>query len=129
MTRRIYIAMIAMLALLINSVCLCAAVVPSCAAASCAAHAHQRACPEHQHHQDSPGGHECCHMAACGGPTAIRNATDFHAGNHLAAPLLTIVRAPILDAADMAARLLTTRQAHSPPPAVPVFLAIRSLLL
>src|ERR1700687_1795745 len=99
MLLRIHIAIAAMLALLINGACLCAAVVPSCAAASCAAHAHQGACPEHQHHQDSPGGHACCHMAACGGPAEIRNATDSHMGNHLAAPPSTIVRVPILDRA------------------------------
>jgi hypothetical protein len=124
MKGRIQISIIAILALLMNSVCLCAAAGPKCAAASCTAHEHSDTCPAHQRHQNSPGGHECCQTVACSKPTEIRADT-----NHLPGPPLIIVRAPILDLPNLAGRLLPLREAHSPPSVVPVFLAIRTLLL
>jgi hypothetical protein len=129
MKRRIQIAIIAILALLINSVCVCAAVGPNCRVASCAAHEHHDTCPAHQRHQNSRSGHDCCQTSACSNPTEIRADTASHTSNHLPGPPITIVRAPILDLANLAARLLPLREAHSPPSAVPVFLTIRTLLL
>jgi hypothetical protein len=129
MTRRIQISIVAALALIINSVCLCVAAMPSCTASSCAAHERHGACPPHSQHRDSHGGHQCCQSAACGGPTEIGASTDSLGGNHVPAPLPAIIRAPIFDLGDAPLRLIAPREAHSPPSAVPVFLAFRSLLL
>jgi hypothetical protein len=129
MTRRVQTSLVAVFALMLNGVCLCAAAIPSCTAASCAAHERQGTCLAHQRHQDPRGSHECCQTPACSSPTEIGAGTDSHAGNRLQAPLFNIVRVPIFDLGDPALRLLATREAHSPPSAVPVFLAIRSLLL
>jgi hypothetical protein len=115
--------------LLINSVCLCATAVPSCTASSCAAHESHGGCPAHSQHRDSRGGHQCCQSAACDGPTEIGADTGSLAGNHVPAPLSAVVGATIFDLGDAQQRLIATREAHSPPSAVPVFLAIRSLLL
>ena len=128
MTRRIQISIVAILALIINSVCFCAAAEPSCPAASCAIHEHHGTCPAHQRHQDSHGGHGCCQTAACSSPTKIASDTDSLAENHLPAPGFAIVREPIFDPGDVALRL-ANREAHSPPSAVPVFLALHTLLL
>jgi hypothetical protein len=65
----------------------------------------------------------------CGSPTEIGANTDLLAGNHLPAPLCAIVRGPIFDLGDPPLRLIAPMEAHSPPLAVPVFLALRSLLL
>ena len=129
MTRRIQISIVAVFALMINSVCFCVVAVPSCTEASCAAHERHDSCPAHQGHQDSGGRNECCQTTACSSPTEIGANTDSLQGNHLPATLFAIVRAPIFDLRDPLLRLVATREAHSPPSAVPVFLAIRSLLL
>jgi hypothetical protein len=129
MRRQFNIAIVAVLALLVNSVCLCAGAVPNCSAASCAAHERDGTCPSHRGHQESPGNHECCQTAACRNPTEIRANTDSLAGNLVPAPLSAIVRTPIFDVGAAQLKLIATREAHSPPSAVPVFLAIHSLLL
>ena len=129
MRRRINITIVAVLALLVNSVCLCAGAAPICSAASCAAHERDGTCPSHRGHHESPGSHECCQTAACSNPTEIGTNTDSLAGNHLPAPPFSIVRVPIFDLGAAQLRLVATTEAHSPPPAVPVFLAIHALLL
>lgn len=126
---RIHIAVVMVLALLINSVCLCAGGGPKCAATSCSAHEHHSTCPAHERHNRSRGNHECCQNAACSNPSEIGADRDSVAANHFPATAPVVVRAPILDLAEAATILLPTTEAHSPPVAVPVFLAIRSLLL
>src|SRR5712691_9998977 len=127
MKRRIQISIIAILALLVNGLCTCAATAaPGCSAPSCAAHENRGTCPAHQRHQGS--GHGCCQTAPCSSSTAISTDTNSHAANHLAPPALAI-GPPLRDLGEVAARLSPITAAHSPPFAVPVFLAIRTLLL
>lgn len=129
MRQHIYILVIAALALMINSVCLCAAATPGCTPALCAALEYNGTCPAHQRHQDSRGGHQCCQTAACSSPGEIRADTDSHAANYLRVSSSLAIRAPILDLATVAAGLVPLTEAHLPPLTVPVFLAIRTLVL
>jgi len=126
---RIQIAIVAILALLINSVCLCAAATPNCSTASCAAHERQGTCPMHSHHQNSRGGHECCQEAACTSSAEVRSDSDSVGTNHPALQAIATIGAPMFDLIEGAARLVVTTSPHAPPGAVPLFLAIRSLLL
>ena len=126
MTRSIWISIVAALALMINGVCLCSPAVPGCTAASCPAHEHHGTCPAHGDDQDSCAGHVCCEAAAYGSSTKIASDPDSLGENRLPPPVFA--RAPILDLSNAAVMLVAMREAHSPP-VVPVFLAIRSLLL
>jgi hypothetical protein len=129
MRQHIYIILAAALALLINSVCLCAAATPGCTAASCAAHEHSGTCPAHRSHGESRGSHKCCQTAACSSQTEISADTDSAAASHLPLTSSVVIRVPIFHLAENATRLSRIVAAHSPPVAVPVFLAIRTLLL
>lgn len=129
MKRRVHIAIVAVLALMINSVCLCAAAVPECTAAARGVREHHGTCPAHQQPQNSRAGHDCCQTAACNSATVVGAETDAHAINHLSAPPPTIFRTPVFDLAVVASRFHPTWEVHSRPPGVPIFLAIRTLLL
>ena len=128
MRQHIYILVIAALALMINSVCLCAAATPGCTPL-CAALEYNGTCPAHQRHQNSRGGQQCCQTAACSSPGEIRADTDSHAANYFRVSSSLAIRAPILDLATVAAGLVPLTEAHLPPLTVPVFLAIRTLVL
>src|SRR6266849_8877398 len=129
MKRRTQISIIAILALLVNGLCTCAgAAAPNCSAPSCAAHENHGACPAHQRHHESSSGHGCCQTAACSSSTAISTDTYSHAANHPAPPALAIGML-LRDLGVATARLAPITAAHSPPFAVPVFLALLTLLL
>ena len=129
MTRRTQISIVGILALLLNSVCFCAAALPSSTSTSSAAHEQHGTSPAHQPHQDPRGDDDCCQSAACSSPTKLGADTASLIGHPLSAPLFVIVRASILDLADMGAKLARHGKAHSPPSAVPFYLAIHALLL
>src|ERR1700730_10696226 len=103
MRPRIYILIVAALALLLNSVCLCAAATHDCTAASCAPHEHSGTCPAQQQRGESRGNHECCQTAACS-PVAIGADTDSLAAAHFPVMLPVIFRAPIIDLVSALAR-------------------------
>src|SRR5713226_3775232 len=129
MKRRIQIPIIAILALLVNGFCTCAAAAaPNCSAPSCAAHENHGACPAHQRHHESSSGHGCCQTAACSSSTAISTDTDSHAANHPAPPAFA-VGTLLRNLGVATAGLAQMTAAPSPPFAVPVFLALRILLL
>src|SRR6266436_5861168 len=127
MRPRIHIQIVAIIALLVNGLCLCVASAPACSAPSCAVHEHQGACPIHQRHQHSPENHKCCQTAACNNSSEIRADTDSHATNH-SAPFVFAIRASI-GYVDAVTRLMPISVGHSPPSTVPLFLSIRTLLL
>ena len=129
MTRHIQISIVAVFALMISSVCLCATALPSCEAASCASDEQHGSCPAHQQDQDSCSDHECCQPAACSSATNLAFDSQSLVGNHPSPPLLAIVRAALFDLSSPGLRSIVMSAAHSPPSSVPVFLALRSLLL
>src|ERR1700737_3297636 len=117
MGRRTQISIIAIIALLINSVCLCAA-APVCSERSCATHEHHGTCPAHQRNDESTSGHDCCQTAACSSSIAIKTDTDSHAANPAPPPLAIGMLLRDLD--DGPARLAPITAAPSPPFALPV---------
>ena len=126
---RLQISIVLILAFLVNSACACAAAKPDCSMASCAAHERHGACPMHGHHQNSRGGHECCQEAACSGPAEVSSDSDSVGASHFVLQFPATIGALIVDHVEGAARLAVMTTQHSPPSAVPLFLAIRSLLL
>jgi hypothetical protein len=129
MSWRIQVSIIAIFALFINSIGLCAASASNCSRQSCAAQEQEGTCPLHRQHQHPPAGHECCQMAECSSPAEFRAEPDSHAANHIPLPLCFAIRAPLFDLTDAAARQAQLVEAHSPPWPVSVFIAIHSLLL
>jgi hypothetical protein len=127
MRRRSKISIAAIIALLINSVCLCAA-TPVCSAPSCAAHEQDGNCPAHQGRHESSMGHACCQTAACKSSTANSTDADSYAANHTAPPVL-VIGSLFHNLAEAVARLDPLAASHSPPSVVPIFLVIRALLL
>jgi len=124
---RLQISIGLILAFLVNSACACAAAKPDCSMALFAAHERQGTCPMHGHHQNSRGGHECCQEVACSSPAEV--SSDSAGASHCFIQFPATIGALIFDHVEGAARLVVMTTQHSPPSAVPLFLAIRSLLL
>jgi hypothetical protein len=127
MGRRIPISIIAIIALVMNSVCLCAA-ASVCSGRSCATHAYHGTCPAYQRNDEAAPGDDCCQTAACGSSVAIKTDTDSEAANHLDPP--PVVSGRLLGDFDEGhVRLALITAVPSLSFALPVFLLIHALLL
>src|SRR5215472_16725110 len=71
MSKGVQMAILATVAILLNSVCFCIGAVSACPGTSCETHDRQGDCPAHQH-QHSCGGHACCQVGARNSPSQIR---------------------------------------------------------
>ena len=127
MSKRVYIPLLAALAMMLNSVCFCIAVVPGCTDPSCETQQRKSDCPDHPQHRHSRGDHACCKVSACSSFAQIRGESSDHQ-SHLAS-IAPIARLDALGFDWISARSSIGAKEHSPQSAVPVFLFTRSLLI
>jgi len=127
MSKRVYIPLLAALAMMLNSVCFCIAAVPGYTGPSCEAHQGNSACLVHPQHRHSRGDYACCKVSACSSFAQIRGEGSDHQ-SHVAFIAL-IARLDALGFDWISARSSMRAKEHSPPSAVPVFLVTRSLLI
>src|SRR5215472_8929059 len=118
------LAILVTAAILLHSVCFCMAAVPTRPAASCESHRRQGGCPAHQH-PHSRGDHACCQVGTCNSPSQVRaEASD---GPSQLDSITFGARVPVAGIRRAAASSALIAKEHSPPSAVPVFLATKTL--
>lgn len=126
--RSSHVALVAAFALAIHSLSFCAGAAAICTTSVCAAHQQDGSCPRHPHQSGHERGHLCCVS-----PIYLRGA-ELTAGNGVSASnVLTLLPVAFtqraLELRQALARFAALSWDHAPPPHVPIFLSIRTLLI
>lgn len=123
---RMNIALLAVLTLAIHGACLCASALPGCTETA-VGDGTRAACPEHGQRHDAHHSDDCCQVAC------DTNA-EFIFDSHLSgmAEAVTLLAAGLYYAAPDAndsAHFVVDHRAYWPPPSIPLFIFIRTLLI
>jgi hypothetical protein len=126
--RRSHIALVAIFALAIHSLGLCAGTGAACSSSVCAGHEQDGSCPRHPHGSGNESRHLCCVSPMCLRGAELTAGKDSSASDVLMlAPVVFTL--PSIDLAQSPARSAALNWVHAPPPHVPIFLSIRALLI
>jgi hypothetical protein len=122
------LALIAMLGLLIHSAGFCVASLPNCVLAQCdAAHEPDDSCHEHNRHSGSCSTYECCQSAVC--RSGVETAADGRGSSSHRLTLLPIAFDPRSIDLKRSLSKFSAGSTSRPPPEVPIFLSLRTLLI
>ena len=128
MKRSSHVALVAIFALAIHSFGFCAGAAADCTTSMCAAHEEDGSCHRHSRHSGQESSHPCCVSPVClsgAGLTADKDASV----SDVPMLLPVVFTLPSIDLAQSVARLADLTRVHAPPPHVPIFLSLRTLLI
>jgi len=128
MKRRWHIALVAIFALAIHSFGFCTAAATGCVASVCGAHQQNGSCHRHSRHSGGESNHDCCASPICLSGAELTADKDASA-SHVPMLLPVVFTLPSIVLTESSIRLAALTRVHAPPPHVPIFLSIRTLLI